>query len=123
MATNIWNLKSEIHNEGHLQKTNYSRVISAIAKDTKRVQKGYKVHKKIEEWFGFKSELKWMYIAQAILFHIGALYTLYAVNIVENITTFAWSEYPSKVSPTFINSVPRKDTGAVSLNRVFLQGA
>ncbi|XP_032684428.1 acyl-CoA Delta(11) desaturase-like [Odontomachus brunneus] len=91
MATNIWDSESEICNGGHLEKTNYSQAISAIAKDAKSAQKGYKVHKKIEEWFGFKDELKWTHIMQAIILHICALYTLYAVNIFENITTFTWT--------------------------------
>lgn len=103
MTPNIWNSKSEIRDEEELRKKNHSRVTSAIVKDEKSAHTGYKARKKIEEWLGLKTEIKWTNVVILTFFHMGTLYSFYTVNIFGNFKTLAWSEYPSKNRPTFIN--------------------
>lgn len=121
MTPNIWDSKTEIRDEEDLRKKNHPRVTSPTAKDEKGEQSGYKACTKIEEWFGFKTKLKWMNIALLTFLHIGAFYSFYTVDILGNITTVVWSEYLLKVPATFINSISRKSTGIVNITLVFLE--
>ncbi|XP_032666231.1 acyl-CoA Delta(11) desaturase-like isoform X2 [Odontomachus brunneus] len=90
MTPNIWNSKTEICDEEDLRKKNHSRVISPTVKNKKGTRSGYKTCTKIEEWFGFKTKLKWKNIALLIFLHIGSLYSFYTVDILGNITTVVW---------------------------------
>lgn len=121
MTLNILDSKTEIHDEEDLRKMNHLRGNSMNAKNKKGEQSGYKARTKIEEWFGYKTELKWMYIAGLTFLHIGTLYSLFTLNIFGNIMTLASSEYSSRISVIFINSISRKSTGATNIILIFLE--
>lgn len=95
MAPNFLSTGPEIHTVRDSQKKKPS-VIAKLAEDKNGIPNTSKIHKKIEEWFTFKTELKWLNIISISIFHMIMLYFCFTFKFTENLKTTIWGEYSLK---------------------------
>lgn len=111
MTPTNWDTKAEVRDEEDLQREDHLRVTSAIADGKQGKQSGRKTRTKIEEWLGFKNELKWINIVGLFFLHMGSLYCIFTQNFFESIATMLWSEYLwGGDSLNLVNVIFRKST-------------
>lgn len=109
MTSSVSSTEPEIHTVTDSQKEKAS-IIAKVTDDKNGIPNKSKIHTKIEKWFSFKTELKWLNIISIFILHAIMLYSCFTFKCAENWKTTSWSEYSLK-NYKLINLIlsPRKN--------------
>lgn len=92
MAVNIFNIESKIYTRDDFHKKK-SLTTAKITEYENGAQNKTEIFTKVEKWFNFKTELKWVNIFFLSFLHIGFLYVIFNFNWFGDWRTTIWSKY------------------------------
>lgn len=91
MATDIFKIEPKICTKNDFEKEKTLTTPKAI-EDKNGIQIANETYTKVEKWFNFKTELKWMNILHLFLLHVYLIYVIFNFDWFENWKTTIWSK-------------------------------